>query len=371
MKVALVHDWLNNKVGGGERVLFQLAELFPDAPIYTLVFSAPKYAGLIDPSRVRTSSLQHLPKILHERSRYLLPLIPTAVEQFDFSAYDVVISSSAAWVKNIITKPETLHICYCHTPMRFVWDYWPKYLDEQRVGFIRRLAIRSMTSKLRLWDYYGAARVDHWIANSAATASRIKKYYHQTAEVIYPGVDLSLLHPAKEKEDYYICLGMLTPYKKFDLAIEAFAHSKRHLVVVGDGPDRRRLQQLATPNIKFTGSVSDTEKAKLLAAAKAFILPNEEDFGLVPVEAMAAGTPVIAYGRGGALETVTMKTGIFFYEPTAASLIQAIGEFEQKEFKLADLTARAQVFSKSNFQKSIKHRVEQTYHKHVEANQLF
>lgn len=358
-KVAIVHDWLNTKFGGAENVLVELAQLFPDAPIYTLLYNPEVCGAAIDRQRIRPSLLQRAPHWLRQRPRYLLPLIPMAIEQFDLSDYDVVISSSSAWAKGVITRPETLHICYCHTPMRFVWDYWPAYLDEQRVGPIRRIVIRLLTSRLRLWDYYSAARVDHWVANSHTVAARIRKYYHQAVDaVIYPGADTAQFHPAAHstKTDnanaYYLTLCSLTPYKKVDLAIAACNRLGQRLIVAGDGADRARLERLAGPTIEFAGRVDGSRRADLLAGATALVLPNEEDFGITPIEAMASGTPVIAYNRGGFTETVVDgKTGVLFEPQSVEALTTALKNFKREHYRTADLTAQAAQFTTGEFRR--------------------
>jgi glycosyltransferase involved in cell wall biosynthesis len=367
MKVALVHDWLNTKLGGGEKLFMEIAELYPEAPVYTLIYNESLYTNLIDPARVRTSFLQRWPNFLKNRPRYLLPLIPIAVEQFDFSSYDLVISSSTAWAKSIITRPETLHLCYCHSPMRFVWDHWPGYLDEQHVGPVRRGAIRIMTSQLRLWDYYSSARVDHWLANSQTTAGRITKYYQQPSEIIYPPADTKAFKPvpAGQKEDYYVTLGNLTPYKKFDLAIVACNSLKRRLVVIGEGSDMDRLSKLAGSTVKFVGRLSDGLRAETLARARGFIFPNEEDLGIVAIEAQASGTPVIAYGRGGGTETIIEgKTGHFFHEPTTESLARAITEFEKMKFETKALVSQAAQFDRQVFRNQFKAATERAMEEH-------
>jgi glycosyltransferase involved in cell wall biosynthesis len=348
MKVAIVCDWLNVKAGGGEAMVFELTKLYPEAPIYTLLHNPETTAGRLDPDRVRTSWLQRLPRWLQRRPRYLLPLIPSAIEQFDLSGYDVVISASSGWSKGVITRPETLHICYCYSPMRFVWDYWPRYINEQRVGRFRRAAIHVLTSRLRLWDYYSAARVGRWVAISQTVADRLSKYYHQSnVDIVYPGAELSQFQPLapNAKQDYLLALASLTPYKRIDLAIEACNKLGRRLIVAGDGADRARLEQIAGPTIEFVGRVSDERKAKLMAEAQALLFPNEEDFGIVPIEAMASGTPVIAYNKGGATETVVDgKTGWLFDEPTADSLATAIKAAHPAKLHLKDLTNQAERF---------------------------
>lgn len=363
MKVALVHDWLNNKMGGGELVLEQLAEMYPEAPIYTLAYNPETIQGHFDEYRIRPSYLQRFPGWLRRRQRYLLPLIPSAVEQFDLSEFDVVISSSTAFAKGVITKPETLHICYCHSPMRFAWDYWPAYVNEQHVGLLRRMAIHLLMSRLRLWDFYSAPRVDCWVANSKVVAGRIEKYYHRQADaVIYPGAITEQFKAANEKGDYFVTLASLTPYKKIDLAIKACNQLGRKLVVIGDGADRARLEELAGPTIEFAGRVSNSRRAELVAGAQALLFPNEEDFGIAPIEAMASGTPVIAYGKGGLTETVVEgKTGTFFGEPTAESLAGAIKDFKASDYRTEVLVSRAQEFGMDKFRDNFRQFVEKNY----------
>jgi glycosyltransferase involved in cell wall biosynthesis len=365
MKVALVHDWLNTKFGGGERMLAELAAMYPDAPIYTLICNPEVLQYGISADRVRTSFLQRMPHFLRQRSRYLLPLIPIAIEQFDLSEYDVVISTSSAFAKGVITKPETLHICYCFSPMRFVWDHWPAYLNEQKVGPVRRAAIRLVTSRLRLWDFYSAARVDRWVAISKTVAGRIRKFYHQEADVvIYPGADLSTAKPIdpKLKEDYFVTLAALTPYKRIDLAVAACTRLNKRLIVMGDGPERARLEAMAGPTIEFTGRVDDRRRGELVAAAAGLIFPNEEDFGIAPIDAMASGTAVIAYGKGGLTETVVPgTTGVFFDEPTVESLSAAIADFKTTDYATADLVAQAKKFSMERFRTQMAAFVKEQY----------
>lgn len=360
MKVALVHDWLNTRVGGSERVLIELANLYPDAPIYTLLYRREFYDNLINPNRIHVSKLSHLPRFLTDRPRYLLPFIPTTIEQFDFSSYDVVISSSNAFSKGIITGPSTLHISYCHSPMRFAWDYWPRYLDEQRVGPIRRFISSRLISRIRLWDYYSSKRVDCWVANSQHVAARIKKFYDADAQVINPPVQIDQLAPAKTRGDYYITLATLTPYKKVDLAIAACNQLGRRLVVIGDGFERARLEAMAGPTISFAGLVSDTKKAALLSEARGLLVPQEEDFGIAMVEALAAGTPVIAYGVGGATEIVTAGTGTLYDDNSVVGLVDAIKVSEHHKYDPEKLVSRARSFSSSKFASAITSLVDKT-----------
>ncbi|HEX7260150.1 MAG TPA: glycosyltransferase [Candidatus Saccharimonadia bacterium] len=366
MKVALVHDWLNTKQGGGEKVLMEMATIFPNAPIYTLLYDGSVFNGRIDSTRIRPSSLQCWPVFLRKRPRYLLPWLPAAIEQFDLSEYDLVISSSSAFAKGVITKPGTLHICYCHSPMRFVWDYWPAYVHEQRVGPLRRAVMYALTSNVRQWDYMSAARVDRWIANSKTTAGRIAKYYRVKVDaMIYPGADIEHFTPVEHKGSYFVTLSSLTPYKKIDVAIAACNKAGVELVVIGDGADRQRLEQLAGPTIRFAGRVSDHDRSSLLAGAKALIFPNEEDFGIAPIEAMASGTAVIAYRKGGLTETVEEGiTGVFFDTQTVDELAELVQKFNPKDFKQSDLVSRAQQFSSAVFRKHFKADVEAAYKTH-------
>ncbi len=346
--IALVHDWLNQKAGGAENVLEVLADMFPDAPIYTLIFNPEKFD--YSESRIKTSRLQRMPDGLKRRSRYLLPFIPSAVEEWDFSQYDVVISSSSAFAKNIVTPETTQHICYCHTPMRFVWDYWPQYLHEQHVGPLRRAYIRRQVRDLRIWDFVGAARVDSFIANSENTSQRIQKFYRRQPQTIHPPVDTELITPDMKKE-YYVTLSALTPYKKIDLAIEAFNISGKPLKIIGEGPDRKRLEAMAADNIEFTGFVDSEEKNRLLRQAKGLIFPQVEDFGIAPIESMAAGTPVIAYNAGGVMETVRDKeTGILFSKQTPQAINQAISTAESTRFNIAALHDQARKFGRQQFE---------------------
>jgi glycosyltransferase involved in cell wall biosynthesis len=357
MKVALVHDWLNHKVGGAERVLFELAALYPKAPVYTLAYNPRLFKKLVKPERVVVSSLQKTPSLLRQRPRYLLPLIPRAIAGWDFSQFDVVITSSAGYSQNITTGSNTCHVNYCHTPLRAVWDYWPQYLDEQNVGILRQAYIRRQVSKLRIWDFLGSRGVDCWLAN----------YYRRQAKVIYPPVNSKSFKP-RAKKDFYLVAAMLTPYKKVELAIEACQQLGRQLVVIGDGPHRRYLESLNQGGVEFKGYVDETTKKRLLAEAKALIFPGEEDFGIAPIEAMASGTPVIAYGKGGVTETVKEgETGVFFHQPEPHALAANIERFEAMEFKTASLLKRARDFDQVRFRRQIKQAVKAAHARHVHS----
>lgn len=368
MKIALVHDWLNDKRGGGEKVLLELAKLYPEAPVYTMLYNEDKFPEL--KGRVVESFLGLFPRIIRKRQRYMLPFVPAAIESFDFSEFDVVISSSCAFTKNIITGPDTLHICYCHSPARMFWDYWPRYIDEQKVGPLRRHYIRSKATEMRIWDHSGSDRVDVLIANSKTTQKRISKYYRRNVDILYPPVDLGacVYRAPEDKDNYFVTFATLTPYKRIDLAIEAFNISGKRLVIMSDGPDRKRLEDMAESNVEFAGYVSDEERTELLAGARALIYPNEEDFGIVPVETMAHGTPVIAFGKGGLTETVIDgETGLFFFQQSPSAINRAVEKFENMNFDGSAIKKRAQEFSSETFDEKILQLVKKAYQHHVET----
>ncbi len=356
MKVALVHDFLN-QLGGAERVLWQLTQIFPRAPIYTLDYRPEIVGKKFPPQKVITPQYPWWIKILPYRWR--LFYYPLAIEKFDFSKYDLVISSSSAFAKNIITPPETRHICYCHSPARYLWDWTFEYAREHNFHReMRGWIFKTLTSLLRIWDYYGHQRVDIFIANSSYTARRIKKYWHREAKVIHPPVEVTSPKSFK-KGKYFLVVSRLSPYKKVRLAVEACKVLNLPLVVVGTGQELQKLKKIAqsTPNIKIVGFVPDRELKNYYQNALALIFPGEEDFGIVPVEAMSFGKPVIAYQKGGLLETVIEgKTGIFFKEPTVASLCRAIIKLlkNQDQFRPPEIARHAQKFSKEKFIREFK-----------------
>ena len=332
--------------------------MYPQAPVYTLLFDPRRFEGRIDRDRVRPSWLQRLPGWMRARPRSLLPLIPSAVESWDLSGYDLVLSSSVAFVKNVITPPTVLHVCYCHSPMRFAWDYWPRYLDEMRAGPLRRLAIIALMSRIRIWDLAGSGRVDAWLANSETTARRLRKYYRvDPVTVIPPPVDVAGLSSrgAAAKGDHFVTLSTLTAYKRIDLAVRAFTASGRPLTVIGDGPDRARLERLAGPSVRFTGHLADAARAELLRSARGLVFPGEEDFGIAAVEALACGTPVVAYGRGGLTEILTPdRSGVLFTEPTVDALNRAVDHLLALPIETGDLLAEAARFGAPRFRDQVR-----------------
>lgn len=323
-KVAIVHDFFCN-IGGSDVVASLLHGLFPQAPVYTLlVYDRNRGHPLLRGMDLRTSFIQRLPLAGRAHQPYL-PLFPLAIEQFDLSAYDLVLSSSHSCAKGVLTRPETLHICYCHTPMRYAWDLYYDYVHtELRQGLFRPLAALVM-AYVRLWDAAAAGRVDYYVANSAYVASRIRKHYRREAEVIYPPVDTDYFVPGEERGDFFLVVSRLTRYKRVDLAVEAFNRLGLPLKVIGEGPELPRLRRLAGPNVEFLGYRARDEVRRHMAACRAFVFPGLEDFGIAPVEAQAAGRPVIAYGAGGVLETVEDGvTGVLFAAQTVDALAAAV-----------------------------------------------
>lgn len=334
MKIAIIHDWLGETRGGAEKVLIRLAQLYPQADIFCLTYSKKKYPELAN-RHVTTSWLGRLPGFIRKRTGVLTIFAPHAIEHLNLAGYDLVISSSNSFAKGARVPEAATHVCYCYSPMRYVWDYWPQWLNERAHNPISRTYISWLTHRLRLWDWYSSRGVDRWIAISETVAGRIKKYYQADSTVVYPGVidTASFWDPTVKRHNYYITLSTLTSYKKVDLAIKTCIKSKRQLMVVGEGPEWGRLHKLAEghDNIVFMGRVSTAEKIQYLQQAKGLIFASEEDFGIAPLEAVAAGTPVIAYNKGGLTETIVPgKSGLFFDQQTAKSLHQALQMFEAR-----------------------------------------
>ena len=324
-------------------------ELFPNAPIYTLLYDEDATGHVFRGCEIHTSFLQRLPLI--KKFHRLLPfLMPIAVEQFDLSYYDVVISNSASFAKGVITKPRTRHISYCLTPTRYLWDDSHRYLAEASYPWLFKKLIPLFLNYLRIWDFEASLRVDQFIAISNFVQKRIKKYYSRDAEVIYPALDCSKYQIGDVISDYFLMVGRMVPYKKFDLAVKVFNATGQKLKIVGDGPEFKHLRKIAKSNIEFLGLVSDFDMPKLYSHSKAVIFPQEEDFGLVPLEAMASGRPVIAYRGGGAMETVIDgENGIFFDKQTEIDLVQAIGRFEYTYWDAQKIRAHALKFDKEVF----------------------
>ncbi|MBD2462789.1 glycosyltransferase family 4 protein [Oscillatoria sp. FACHB-1407] len=364
MKTAVVHEWLVT-YAGSERVCEQMLMLFPDADLFSLVDFLPEHLReFIQHKSVHTSFIQRLP-FANPKFRQYLPLMPLAIEQFDVSEYDVILSSHHAVAKGVITRADQLHISYVHTPIRYAWDLQRDYL--QGAGLQRGLKAvltQLILHYLRLWDLASANRVDYFIANSHYVARRIWKTYRRSAQVIYPPVAVERFYPKPQRDEFYFTLSRFVPYKRIDLIVQAFTQMGLPLVVMGDGPDLRRVTALAGPNIQFLKPQSDAVVADYMQRCKAFVYAAVEDFGITLVEAQAAGAPVITYGKGGATETVIPeKTGLFFAEQTVESLIEAVWWFESKSvlFDTDLLRSHAEQFSVKRFQHEFAQFVDQKW----------
>lgn len=358
MRVALIHDWLTG-MRGGEKCLEVFCELFPDADLYALIHIPEKLSPVIGRMKITASRLNRLPYIA-STYRYYLPLFPRVIEQFDLRAYDLILSSSHCVAKGVFPQ-RALHIAYIHAPMRYVWDQHDAYFGEDRISLVRS-GMALCRRYLQDWDVRSADRVDHFIANSNNVAAKIQKLYRRDATTIYPPVDIEQFKISAAPKPYYLVVSALVPYKRIELAIAACQQLNEPLKIVGDGPLRQRLERLAGRKVEFLGWVNDQQLAKLYSDCKALLFPGEEDFGIVALEAQASGRPVIAYGKGGVLETVIgfnadaqNATGIFFPEQTAASLITALRRFEQNpsSFDPARLRTHAGRFARARFKNEI------------------
>lgn len=361
MKIALVHDHLAQD-GGAEKVLQAFQEIWPDAPTYVIVHNPKQANAAFKGKDIRTSFLQHWPFGVKHYQWYF-PMMPSAVESYDLMDYDVVLSSTASYAKGVITKPETLHICYCHTPTRYLWSDTHTYVQELEAARLVKWMLPFFLTYVRLWDKMAAARVDQFIANSKLVQDRISKYYKADSAVIYPPVSLDKFSAGAVK-DYFLAGGRLVPYKRFDLVVEAFNHLGRKLVIYGDGPELKALKAMAADNVEFIGRVSDEKLAELYQGAKAFINPQVEDFGITMVEAMAAGRPIIAYRAGGAKEIIIPgETGEFFDYQTWEDLADAIVRFQPEQYSSDRIRQRAEEFSLTRFKQDMKNYVEAEYAK--------
>lgn len=349
MRVAIIHYWLV-ALRGGEKVLESICELYPDAEIFTHVYDPePFEKSVISKHKIHKTFISKLPFAKKYYQSYL-PLMPLALEELNLTGFDLVISSESGPAKGVIPPIGVPHICYCHSPMRYAWDMYHIYKSKARV--LKRLFMPFLMHYLRRWDQLNSTQVTHFIANSQFVASRIKSYYGRSAEVIYPPVSFEEFELSSEVEDYYLLLGQLVDYKKADIAIEAFNQSGKRLIVVGEGGQRGELEKSADSNIEFKGRLPFSEMKRLLSRCKALIFPGVEDFGIVPLEVMASGRPVIAYAKGGALETVLdRKTGVLFHAQTSASLNEAINEFERSGVELEPYQIRghAESFREDRF----------------------
>jgi glycosyltransferase involved in cell wall biosynthesis len=351
LKVAIVHDWLN-QVGGAEEVLEVLHQLFPQAPIYTSIYAPKAMPPAYRSWDIRTSLVQHLPLATSKHQAYLF-FYPWAFERFELNDYDLVLANSSGFCHGVRTRPPTMHITYCLTPPRYVWNY-PDYIRHEGVGTLPRLFLPLFIGRLRHWDVRASQRTDHFIAISQTVRERIFSYYGRQAAIIYPPVDTSSYQVTDRIDDYFLIVSRLVPYKRIHLAVEAFNALKLPLVVIGEGRARAALQRLAQPNVRFLGRLPQEEVRRYMARCQAFIFPGEEDFGIAPVEAQAAGRPVIAYAGGGALDSVVQDvTGTFFREPAAESLAQAVRQFDHRAYDPAAIRDHALGFDTQVFKDKI------------------
>ncbi|HIQ06572.1 MAG TPA: glycosyltransferase family 4 protein, partial [Anaerolineae bacterium] len=364
MNVAIVHDWLN-QIGGAENVLETLVELYPQAPVYTSMYGPELMPPAYRAWEIRTSFMQRWPGVTRHH-QLSLPFYPLAFESFDLSSYDLVLSNKSAFCHGVITPAETLHICYCLTPTRFLWAY-DAYREREGLGRLADLLLRPLLSWLRLWDRLAADRVDYFISISRVVQQRVRKFYRRESVVIHPPVDTEWFTPgSRSPDDYFLIVSRLIPYKRIDLAVRAFTDLGLPLVVVGDGRDREPLQAMAGPNITFLGRVDQHELLDLVRYCRAFIFPGLEDFGIAPVEAQAAGRPVIAFAGGGALDTVVEGvTGTFFCPQTPEALAEAVQRFDPTVFDPVAIRAHAERFSISRFKRELTEFVEQKYEEHL------
>jgi glycosyltransferase involved in cell wall biosynthesis len=371
-KVALVHDWLTG-MRGGEKCLEILCELFPQATVYTLLHKKGSVSDIIARMKIETSFIQKLPFSSTHYQKYL-PLFPTAIEQFDLREYDLVISSSHCVAKGVITRPETCHLCYCYTPMRYAWEMYHAYFSGNNISPLVRWSVPFFMNYLRTWDEQSADRVDYFVAISENVRRRIRKHYRRDAEVIYPPVDTDYFELSARQGEYYLVTSALVPYKRVDLAVAAFNQLGRPLLVIGEGSERKKLVKMARGNIRFMNCQPLQRLKEYYRNCRALIFPGEEDFGIVPVEAQACGKPVIAFGRGGVAESVKgvysgkdavpSTTGVFFYPQTAEALIEAVNYSDSVRFQPEVIRQHALRFDQKVFRQRIKDFTEKKFEEH-------
>jgi glycosyltransferase involved in cell wall biosynthesis len=355
-RVAIVHEWFTG-MRGGERCVEAMCELFPQATLFALLHTHGAVSPAIEQMPIRTSFVQRLPFSSRHYRRYL-PIFPLAVSRFNTQEFDLVISSNHCVAKGVRTRPDTLHVCYCYTPMRYVWDQYEDYFAPGRAGLVTRAAMGLVRGRLQKWDVRTAANPRHFVAISENVRERISRIYGRRADLIYPPVDVSRFSLSRRDDGYFLVVSALVPYKRVDLAVQAATRAGEHLIVIGTGPEEGRLRRNAGPTVTFAGWKSDEEIREYYAGCRAVLFPGEEDFGIVPVEGMASGKPVIAFGRGGALETVIeredIRTGVLFRQQTVGALVEAMRRFRELDFDPEKLRQFAFRFDRPRFKESLR-----------------
>lgn len=359
MKIAIAHDYLI-QMGGAERVVEVFHDMYPEAPIFTTVFSDNRLSTNLKDADIRATWLQNIPGV-KANFKGVLPLYPIAIRDFDFRDFDIVLSSSSAFMKSIQVPKHTFHICYCHTPMRFAWDY-DTYMARQSKSNLLKSMLKLYMNRLKTWDQKTSRNVNQFVANSTVVKRRIQHYYQRESDVIFPPINTSRFEVAKQIGDYYLVVSRLVSYKRIDLAVEAFSRNGLKLCIVGEGPDRKRLEGMAKPNVQFLGRLEDAEVNKLMAECRALVFPGEEDFGITPLEANAAGRPVIAFQGGGALDTIVPNVnGVFFRRQEVDDVLAAVETVEKHPWNVNDITSHARKFDEDTFKEQFKKYVEQAY----------
>lgn len=360
MKIALVHDYLSQD-GGAERVLKAFHDIWPEAPIFVLFHERGKVQGF-EQAKIKQSFIGKIP-LAKKRYQWFLPWMPLATERHNLHDFDVVLSSTSAFAKGVLTRPDTMHICYCHTPTRYLWTETHEYIAELKYNRAVKALLPRLIHRLRMWDKMSTDRVDHFLTNSNTVRQRIEKYYRRKSDILFPGVELDQFHIGNPMGDYFLAGGRIAAYKRFDLLIQAFNRLQYPLKIFGTGPRWwNNIQKTAKPNIEFLGRISEQEKITLMSRAKAFVHPQVEDLGITPIEAMASGCPVIAYGVGGVTETVIPgKTGVFFYEQTWEALVDTLLGFDARAWDREAIREHAMKFSAAEFKLRVKRYVEDRY----------